>query len=154
MNDIFKNSDSENIGVYQCSSVVDSCSENIGQYGSVVKDELTDKIIACVFTVSNTLGSGFLEKVYHNALAHELSKNGLKIEREKEYKVHYDGIVAGEYYADIVVEARVVLELKAVQSLDQNHFAQCINYLKASKLKTCLLINFGTPKVQIKRISN
>lgn len=140
MNDIFKNSDSENIGANRCSSVV--------------KDELTEKIIACVYAVSNTLGSGFLEKVYHNALAHELSKNGLKIEREKEYKVLYDGIAAGEYYADIVVEERVVLELKAVQSLDQNHFAQCINYLKASGLKTCLLVNFGTPKAQIKRISN
>lgn len=152
MNDVIKNSGLENIGVNQCSSVVKNFADL--PCSSVVKDSLTEKIIACVYTVSNTLGNGFLEKVYHNALAQELRKTGLKIEQEKEFKVLYDRIVVGEYYADIVVEDLVVLELKAVQGLDSNHFAQCINYLKASGLKTCLLINFGTAKVQIKRISN
>ncbi len=118
------------------------------------KDELTEKIIACVYAVSNALGNGFLEKVYHNALSHALSKSGLLIEVEKEFKVLFDGVVVGDYFADIVTENEVIVEVKAIQSLDNVHFAQCMNYLKSSGLKTCLLVNFGTPKVQIKRISN
>src|SRR5688500_14627357 len=112
---------------------------------------LTEKIIGCVYRVSNELGCGFLEKVYENALAHELRKAGLFVESQKAINVIYDGIVVGEYFADLLVEGVVVLELKAVKACDDVHSAQCLNYLKATGLSICLLSNFGKPKVEIKR---
>jgi GxxExxY protein len=112
---------------------------------------ITEKIIGCAYTVSNTLGEGFLEKVYENALAHEMQKAGLKVQQQHPVQVQYDGIIVGDYLADILVEDRILLELKAVKVLDQTHQAQCLNYLKASGLHICLLINFGTRKVEIKR---
>jgi len=117
-------------------------------------DEVTGKIIGCAFTVSNTLGAGFLEKVYENALAHELRKAGLRVEQQKPITVEYDGVVVGEYVADLVVNGSVIVELKAVKALDQIHYAQCLNYLRATGMKVCLLLNFGTPKLQIKRFVN
>jgi GxxExxY protein len=115
-------------------------------------NELTATIIGCVYTVANTLGSGFLEKIYENALAHELRKAGLRVAAQCPLKVHYDGIIVGEYNADLLVEDTVIIELKAVKNIDDVHRAQCLNYLKATGLHICLLINFGTPKVEIKRI--
>ena len=109
-------------------------------------------MIGSAFTVSNILGSGFLEKVYENALFHELRKNGLKVDRQQPITVKYDDIVVGEYVADLLIENQVIVELKACKTLEDIHFAQCINYLKATGLHICLLLNFGTPKVQIKRI--
>ncbi|MBN2376512.1 MAG: GxxExxY protein [Sedimentisphaerales bacterium] len=117
-------------------------------------DKITEKIIGCAYTVANTLGSGFLEKVYENALAHELCKAGLKVTRQASIRIHYDTIVAGEYTADLLVNDSVIIELKAVKNLDSVHTAQCLNYLKATKRKICLLINFGKPKIDIKRIVN
>jgi GxxExxY protein len=117
-------------------------------------NELTGRIIGCAYAVSNGLGAGFLEKVYENALAHELRKSGLRSQQQQPIKVEYDGIVVGDYLADIVVEESVILELKAVKAFDNVHFAQCINYLKATGMKICLLINFGQPKVEIKRFVN
>jgi GxxExxY protein len=114
-------------------------------------NEITEKVIGCAFKVANTLGCGFLEKVYQNALAHELRKNGFKVER-KELQVFYDGIVVGEYAVDLLVEGCVLLELKAVKALDEVHSAQCMNYLKATGLKICLLLNFGAPRLQVKRV--
>lgn len=120
--------------------------------GSPELDHITQKIIGCAYTVSNTLGVGFLEKVYENALAHELRKAGLKVEQQRELKVLYDGVVVGSYTADLLVDDCILIELKAVRELDDIHRAQCLNYLKATGLRLCLLINFGNPRVEIKRI--
>ena len=115
-------------------------------------DAVSEQIIGCAFRVANTLGCGFLEKVYENALVHEIRKSGLSVDQQKGIKVIYDNVVVGEYVPDILVENAVVVEAKSVKSLDDVHFAQCLNYLRASDLKLCLLINFGTPKVSIKRV--
>ena len=113
---------------------------------------ISEKVIGCAYAVANTLGSGFLEKVYENALAHELHKAGLHVAQQHAMTVCYDGVSVGEYYADLLVEQEVVVELKACKALDELHMAQCLNYLKATGLHLCLLLNFGTPRIQIKRI--
>ena len=117
-------------------------------------DELTKKVIGCVYAVSNTLGSGFLEKVYENALAIELRKAELNVEQQHRIQVNYEGIAVGEFLADLVVEKSVILELKVAKGLDENHYAQCLNYLKATGFTICLLINFGKPRAEIKRVVN
>ena len=117
-------------------------------------NKISEKIIGCAFTVSNTLGSGFLEKVYQNALVIELLNEGLEVEKEKAITIFYQGKIVGEYFADILVNQQIIIETKAVQSLNEIHQAQLLNYLKATKLPLGLLINFGTPKVQIKRMLN
>ena len=115
-------------------------------------EELTGKIIGCAMKVSNTLGAGFLEKVYENALVLELRKTGLPIEQQKAVTVRYDGQVVGEYTADIVVDGRVILELKAAKAIDEIHQAQLLNYLRASSCSTGLILNFGTTKLGVKRM--
>ena len=115
-------------------------------------NEITEKIIRCVYAVANTLGNGFLEKVYENALAHELRKSGFFVEQQKEIKVRYDGIVVSGYTVDLLVQNEILVELKAVKALDNIHVAQCLNYLKATQFKVCLLLKFGTPRVQIRRL--
>ena len=117
-------------------------------------DAITERIIGCAFTVGNVLGNGFLEKVYENALSHELRKAGFKIEQQRALQVRYDGVVVGDYIADLLVDECVLVELKAAKALDETNVAQCLNYLKASGLRVCLLINFGAPRVEIKRIVN
>lgn len=117
-------------------------------------DRLTEQVIRCAFTVHNTLGAGFLEKVYENALAHELRKAGLSVQQQQSVDVRYDTIIAGTYIADLVIEARLAVELKAVKALDNIHMAQALNYLRASDLPTCLLLNFGRPRMEIRRVSN
>ena len=112
--------------------------------------ELTSKIIECAFTVHNTLGYGFLETVYQNSLMIELDKAGLQAEQEKRIQVYYDGKIVGDYIADIVVEEKVILELKSVKEIHPAHEAQLINYLKATGIEVGLLINFGST-VEIKR---
>lgn len=114
--------------------------------------EITQQIIGAAYTVSNTLGCGFLEKVYENALSHEASKIGLAVAQQRSIQVRYDGIVVGEFTADLLIEECVLVELKAVKALDDIHLAQCLNYLKATGLQVCLLINFAKPKVEIKRV--
>ena len=113
---------------------------------------LSERIIGCAFTVANGLGSGFLEKVYENALAHELRKAGLAVAQQHGVSVIYDDVIVGEYAADLLVEAAVVVELKAVRALDDVHQAQCMNYLRATGMQLCLLLNFGRPRVEIRRI--
>jgi GxxExxY protein len=117
-------------------------------------NEITERIIECVYMVANTLGTGFLEKVYENALAHELRKSGVYVEQQKGIKVLYDGVVVGHYLVDLLVQKEIIIELKAVKALDSIHIAQCLNYLKATGFKVCLLLNFGLPKVQIRRLMN
>jgi GxxExxY protein len=115
-------------------------------------NEVTEKIIGCGFRVSNGLGIGFVEKVYENALAHLIHTSGLKVAQQAPIKVMFDGIVVGDFYADLLVEDLVLVELKAASMLKDEHVAQSLNYLRATGLEICLLINFGTPKVQIKRL--
>jgi GxxExxY protein len=115
-------------------------------------NEITEIIIKCVYRVANTLGNGFLEKVYENALAHDLRKIGFLAEQQKRIQVRYDEVVVGDYMADILVQNAVLVELKAVKTPDNIHVAQCLNYLKATGFKVCLLLNFGTQRVQIRRL--
>jgi len=112
--------------------------------------DLTGKIIGAFFKVHNTLGYGFSEKVYENALALELQKLGLKVEPQKKILVYYDGQMVGEYFADIVVNGVVIVELKAVRQILERHEAQLLNYLKATRVEVGLLLNFG-PKAEHKR---
>ena len=116
----------------------------------VLKDT-TFLIIASVIEVHKILGFGFLENVYEKALLKELTIRGLKAEAQKEIKVVYKGEVVGSYYADIVVNDQILLELKAVEHLSEVHKAQILNYLKGTGLKLGLLINFGKQKAEYKR---
>ena len=116
-----------------------------------IKD-VAERVIGCAYTVSNALGVGFLEKVYENALAHEMRRAGLDLEAQHPITIHYDGVIVGEYTADLLVEACVLVELKTVKSFDNVHLAQCLNYLKATGMKMCLLLNFGNPRMEYKRI--
>ena len=115
-------------------------------------DSLTKDILAAVFEVSNTLGSGFLERVYQRALLRELRMRGRAVRTEVSYPVLYKGECVGEYFADLVVEQAVVVELKCAEKLSGEHMAQCMNYLHASGLTVCLLVNFRHPKVEWKRV--
>ena len=117
-------------------------------------DSLTKQIIGCAYAVGNKLGHGFLEKVYENAMAIELAAGGLKAETQKPVKVYYEGQIVGDYYADILVEDEIILELKVVKALEGIHLAQCLNYLKAARKKLGLLINFGEGNVKVKRVVN
>jgi GxxExxY protein len=114
-------------------------------------NDLTYQINGAIFEVNRELGSGFLEKVYENALLIELNEMGLKAESQVPIKVTYKRKEVGEYFADIVVEDEVILEIKAIESLQKVHEAQLLNYLKATKYKIGLLVNFTHPKAQIKR---
>src|SRR6266480_7579288 len=113
-------------------------------------DDLTQKIIGCAYKVHNTLGPGFLEKVYENALRIELEKAGFRVQQQEPINVVYDGQVVGEYYADLWVNDRVVVELKAALALVKEHEVQLVNYLTATKVEHGLLLNFGS-SVQVKR---
>jgi GxxExxY protein len=113
-------------------------------------DQLTEKIICCAYRVHNTLGPGFLEKVYENALRIELQRLGLLVKQQEPIEVVYDGQVVGEYYVDLWVEDRAVIELKAIQTLAKQHEVQLVNYLTATSINSGLLLNFGS-SVQVKR---
>ncbi len=113
---------------------------------------VTERVIGCAMSVSNSLGAGFLEKVYENALMIELQRSGLEALAQQSLKVRYRGIVVGDYCADIVVNGCVLLELKAAKNIDENHQAQLLNYLKTTGLKVGLILNFGTPRLGIKRM--
>jgi GxxExxY protein len=115
-------------------------------------NKITETVIGAAYQVGNTLGSGFLEKVYENALAIEIRKSGLQAVQQHPINVKYEDAIVGEFVADLLVQTEVLIELKAVKALDEIHLAQCLNYLKATGLRICLLINFGNPKVEIKRI--
>jgi len=117
--------------------------------------ELTSKIIEAFYRVYNSLGFGFLEKVYENALKYELELINLKVERQKPIEVRYKEIRVGEYFADLIVEDKVIIELKAAEYLIEEHEFQLINYLKATDIEVGLLLNFGKkPEIRRKIFSN
>ena len=117
--------------------------------------EITDVIIKLFYKVYNELGFGFLEKVYQNALFIELTANGFEVEPQKQIKVYYNGRQVGDYYADIIVNDLVILELKANERLLQENEFQLINYLRATNIEVGLLLNFGVkPEVKRKAFSN
>ena len=120
----------------------------------IVVNKITELIIGSAYEVANELGSGFLEKVYENSLCIELRRKGLEAEQQKRITVLYKGDVVGEYVADILVNNEIILELKTIKSIENIHIAQCLNYLKATDKSLGLIINFGNPKVEIKRIKN
>ncbi|RLC45359.1 MAG: GxxExxY protein [Candidatus Cloacimonadota bacterium] len=111
---------------------------------------MTGKIIQAFYKVNNTLGYGFLEKVYENAMAFELKRMGCNVLQQKNIKVYYENEVMGDYYADLLVDDLVIVELKACESIREEHEAQLINYLKATEIEVGLLLNFGK-KAEFKR---
>ncbi len=117
----------------------------------VPHDDVTEKIIGCAIQIHRGLGPGFLEIIYHRAMAHELRKAGLCFEEEAAMQVRYDGVVLGDYYADFLVERHAVVEIKAVASLSTAHEIQLVNYLNAVKFDLGLLINFGGARIDVKR---
>ena len=117
--------------------------------------ETTEKIIRAFYNVYNTLGYGFLEKVYEKSMMIELKKLGLSALRQVSIKVHYDGEIVGDYFADIIVIDKVIIELKAAESLNPVDEAQLLNYLKATEIEVGLLLNFGTtPQMKRKIFTN
>lgn len=104
---------------------------------------ITDAVLKIYFDVYNQLGSGFLEKVYQNAMYFELKNKGFKVEAQKQIKVYFRKQLVGEYYADLIVEDKVIVELKATELLMNVHVAQTLNYLKATEIEVGLLLNFG-----------
>lgn len=116
-------------------------------------DQIAEKIIGAAFEVSNTLGVGFLEKVYEKALMHEMTLRGMKVESQTPLNVQYKGVHVGEYFSDLIVENCVIVEIKCARTFAPEHTAQCLNYLRATGIKLALLINFQKPRVEIKRIA-
>jgi len=117
-----------------------------------LQDPLTELIIGCCFRVANELGPGFLEKVYENALAHELRKAKVKVVQQQGIEVFYNGVKVGNYEADLLVDGHVLVEVKAGHGLDKEHVAQCLNYMRGTRLVICLLVNFGRAKLQVRRL--
>ena len=113
--------------------------------------ELTERIIGCAMKVHSTLGPGYLESVYQKALAYELQKAGMKIEPQKPVTVYYEGIVVGDFIVDILVETRVMVELKSNLTLSIAHEVQLVNYLTATGIEVGLLFNFGASSLEFKR---
>lgn len=121
----------------------------------MLHENITKKIIEAYYKVFNSLGYGFLEKVYENALKIELKRMNLKVDQQKNIKVFYDEFEVGDYYADLIVEDLIIIELKAAESLCEEHETQLINYLKATNLEVGLLLNFGKkPEFKRKVFSN
>jgi GxxExxY protein len=116
------------------------------------ESDVTEAVIGASFEVANVLGAGFLEKVYERALMRELALRGVGAKAQVSFPVGYKGQYVGEYVADLVIEEKLIVELKCVDRFANEHLAQCINYLKASGLRVALLINFQRPKVEYKRI--
>lgn len=115
--------------------------------------ELTERIIGCAFAVSNELGAGFLEAVYESALAIALEDTGIRVQRQAQIEVYFRGRPVGVFYADLLVEGKVIVELKAVPKVAPQHEAQIINYLAATGIEVGLLINFGNPRLHYRRFN-
>jgi GxxExxY protein len=115
-------------------------------------DSLVERVVGAAYEVSNVLGCGFLEKVYERALLRELASRMLQAKAQVRHPITYKGKIVGDYLADIVVEDKLIVELKCVECFTNEHLAQCINYLKASGKKIALLLNFQKPRLEWKRI--
>jgi GxxExxY protein len=118
----------------------------------IYEKELCDKIIGCAIEVHKELGFGFLEKVYENALMVILKEKGINAEQQKNIDVYFHNENVGEYFADILVENKVILELKTVKNITENHQAQLLHYLKATGIKIGYIINFANEKLEFKRM--
>lgn len=133
---------------------MDEAGRSVVQPEPLAHAELTRRIIGACHVVANELGHGFVESVYRRALTVELERMDLRAREEMAFQVHYRGRSVGTFVADIVVEGLIVVELKAVKGLGQDHSAQVINYLKATCLPVGLLVNFGTPRIEVRRFDN
>ena len=114
-------------------------------------DSISGSVIGAAQRVSLELGVGFLERVYENSLVLELEGAGLVVEQQKPVHVRYAGRVVGDYVPDILVEHEMIVEIKAMPAIEPNHRQQCINYLRATGLRICLLLNFGRPRLEVRR---
>ncbi len=119
---------------------------------SLLHEELSDKALGACFEVANELGAGFLESVYEKALMVALRQKGLHVEAQVPLTVKFRGVIVGEFFADILVEHKLIIELKSVSALRPEHQAQVINYLKATGIEVGLLVNFGNPKLEYRRL--
>jgi GxxExxY protein len=117
-----------------------------------LNEGLSEKVIGAIFEVANTLGVGFLEKVYERALVKELKLRGIRVDAQLPLDVIYKGENVGSYVADMVVEGELLVELKCAERLGPDHVAQCLNYLRASGKDVCLLVNFQSPRIEWKRV--
>jgi GxxExxY protein len=117
-------------------------------------EELTEEILGACFEVSNELGVGFLESVYENALLIALQQKGIRVVTQEPINVRFRGKPVGQFFADLFVDGKIIVELKSVKALAPEHLAQVINYLKATGLETALLVNFGNRKVEYRRLHN
>lgn len=124
----------------------------LGGTGLFLYGDLTESVVQAAYSVHKVLGTGFLEKVYETALAHEFDIRGIPFQRQFPIEIYYKDITAGEYVSDFMVGEKVIVEIKAVSELNNIHMAQVMNYLKATRKKVGLLINFGSTKIQVKRI--
>jgi GxxExxY protein len=118
----------------------------------LLHEDLTDKALGACFDVAHELGAGFLESVYEKALVVALQQKGLQVERQVPLTVKFRGVIVGEFFADILVEKKLIIELKSVSTLRPEHQAQVINYLKATSIEVGLLVNFGNPKLEYRRL--
>ena len=122
---------------------------------NLLHEKLSDDILRIFYKVYNALGYGFLEKVYANAMLFELCRKGLKVVKQQQIKVHYKGIEVGEYFADLVVDDKIIIELKAAEGIVEEHEQQLLNYLKATDVEVGLLLNFGkTPQFKRRIFTN
>ena len=115
-------------------------------------EQITEQIIGSAFEVINELGHGFLEAVYQKALVHELRSRNLDVQEQVPFQIHYKETPVGKYISDIIVDKTVVVELKTVEKLAPAHIGQVLNYLRASDLTVGLLLNFGKPKLEFRRV--
>ncbi len=118
----------------------------------MLHEELTDKVLGACFEVARELGAGFLESVYEKALMIALRQKGLRAEAQVPLTVRFRGVIVGEFFADISVDNKLIIELKSVSALRPEHQAQVINYLKATGIEVGLLVNFGNPKLEYRRL--
>ncbi|MCY4450171.1 MAG: GxxExxY protein [Chloroflexi bacterium] len=125
----------------------------VGNMGAGSWENITRSIIGCAFSVSNELGSGFLESVYEKAMLVALNGQSIAVQAQAPINVYFRQEVVGVFFADLLVEGRVIVELKAVKALSPEHQAQVINYLQATGIEVGLLLNFGRPRLEYKRLT-
>lgn len=125
---------------------------NMNEQASEKSEGIVEAVVGAAYEVGNTLGAGFLEKVYERSLARELTLRGLQVQTQVRFPVRYKGLNVGDYYADLVVGEGVIVELKCAEDFSREHLAQCINYLKASGLRLAVMLNFQKSKVAWRRV--